>query len=416
VYAGEIVRITVLTVGSRGDVQPFVALAMGLQRAGYKVQLATEHAFEAFVSEHGLEFAPLRAEFVQLAQSDKGKAALSGKKSLRLIREVMPMLRNMLDDAWEAAKNSDIIIYHPKSMAGEHIAEKLDIPCFLAMVLPALSPTRAFSNPAFGGRDYSACLNKMSYTLMVSAMFLPYRRMINQWRDETLGMPPGPSDLKLHGQPIPKLYGYSQHVLPPAPDWDDTTHVTGYWFLPSSTEWQAPLALLTFLEAGPAPIYVGFGSMVSQDAERLTRKVLLAARETGQRVLLATGWGGLATTELPGYAYTLHSVPHDWLFPRCAAVIHHGGAGTTGTGLRAGKPTLVCPFFGDQPFWGQRVYELGVGPQPIPQRKLTAENLAQAMRQLTDDEVVNQKAQALGEQICSEDGVAEAIEVIRNYL
>jgi sterol 3beta-glucosyltransferase len=410
------VRITILAVGSRGDVQPFIALGIGLQRAGYKVQLATEGAFEAFVREYGLEFAPLRAEFVQLAQSDKGKAVLSGKKSLGLIKQVMPMLRNMLDDAWDAAKDSDVIIHHPKSMAGQHIAEKLNIPCFQAMVLPALSPTRAFSNPAFGGRDYGRYLNKLSYTLMLTAMFLPYKKMINRWRAEKLGMPPGNSDLKLRGQPVPKLYGYSQHILPPLPDWDDTTHVTGYWFLPSHADWQAPRALLTFLESGPAPIYVGFGSMASQDAELLTHKVLVAARESKQRVVLATGWGGLVTAELPEYAYALQSAPHDWLFPRCAAVIHHGGSGTTGTGLQAGKPTLVCPFFGDQPFWGRRIFELGVGPQPIPQKKLTAENLAQSMRQLTNDEAMRQKAQALGERIRSEDGVAEAVRVIRNYL
>jgi sterol 3beta-glucosyltransferase len=409
-------RITILTVGSRGDVQPFIALGIGLKRAGYKVQLATESAFKAFVSEYGLEFAPLRAEFVQLAQSDKGKAALSGKKSLSLIKLVMPMLRNMLDDAWDAAKDSDVIIYHPKSIAGQHIAEKLDIPCFLAMVLPALSPTRAFSNPVIGGRNYGSYLNKLSYTLMLTAMLLPYKKMINRWRAEKLGMLPGKSDLKMRGQPIPKLYGYSQHILPPLPDWDDTTHVTGYWFLPSQTDWQAPHTLLTFLKSGPAPIYVGFGSMASQDAERLTHKVLEAARESKQRVVLATGWGGLVTAELPEFAYALQSVPHDWLFPRCAAVIHHGGAGTTGTGLQAGKPTLVCPFFGDQPFWGRRTFELGIGPQPIPQKKLTAENLAQSMCQLTNDEAIRQKARALGERICSEDGVAEAVKVIRNYL
>lgn len=128
--------------------------------------------------------------------------------------------------------------------------------------------------------------------------------------------------------------------------------------------------------------------MTLQDPERLTRIVLRAACESGQRVLLAAGWGGLAATELPRYAYILKSAPHDWLFPRCAAVIHHGGAGTTAAGLRAGKPTLVCPFFGDQPFWGRRVHELGVGPRPIPQKKINIENLAQAMCQMTSDEIM----------------------------
>ncbi len=408
-------RITILTVGTRGDVQPYVALGLGLQRAGFAVRLTTESGFESFVNEYGLEFAPLRAEFIQLAQSDKGKMALSGKRSLNLIKEVMPMLRNMLDDAWEAARDSDAIIYHPKAMAGQHIAEKLGVPCFLAMVLPALSPTHVFANPVLGDRNYGSWLNKMSYTLMIKAMFLPYSKMLTQWRAEKLGLPPGKLDLTLRDQPIPNLYGYSQFVLPNPPDWDDSVHVTGYWWLPS-TDWQPPPDLQMFLDSGAPPIYVGFGSMTLQNPERLTRIVLRAACESGQRVLLATGWGGLAATELPKYAYILKSAPHDWLFPRCAAVIHHGGAGTTAAGLRAGKPTLACPFFGDQPFWGRRVYELGVGPQPIPQKKLDIENLAQAMRQMTSDEMMRQKAQALGEKLHTEDGVTRAAAIITSYL
>jgi len=327
----------------------------------------------------------------------------------------MPMLRNMLDDAWEAARDSDAIIYHPKAMAGQHIAETLGVPCFLAMVLPALSPTRVFANPVLGDRNYGGWLNKMSYTLMIKAMFLPYSKMLNQWRAEKLGLPPSKLDLTLRGRPIPKLYGYSQFVLPNPPDWDDSTHVTGYWWLPP-TDWQPPLELQTFLDSGPPPIYVGFGSMTSQNPEQLTRIVLQAAEKSGQRILLATGWGGLAPTKLPSYAYALQSAPHDWLFPRCAAVVHHGGAGTTAAGLRAGRPTLVCPFFGDQPFWGRRVYELGVGPRPIPQKKLNVENLSRAMRQMISDETMRQKAQDLGEKLRTEDGVTKAVEIIMSYL
>lgn len=409
-------KITILTAGSRGDVQPYVALGAGLQRDGHSVRLATESSFEPFAREYGVEFAPLRTEFVRLAQSDKGRAALSGKKSLSLIREVMPMLRDMLDDAWDAACDAEAVIYHPKAMAGQHIAEKLGIPCFLAMTQPALSPTRAFANPIFGGGDYGGLLNKMSYTLMIRGMFLPYKKMLNQWRAEKLGLPPGKLDLTLQGEPIPKLYGYSRYVLPDPEDWDDSTHVTGYWFLPPVPEWQPPDALREFLDSGPAPIYVGFGSMTSQDAGNLARKVLAAAQVSSQRILLATGWGGLAAAELPENAFALQAVPHDWLFPRCAAVIHHGGAGTTAAGLLAGRPALICPFFGDQPFWGRRVAELGVGPEPIPQKKITAEDLAEAMHELVYNETLRQKAQALSSKLRAEDGVAEAVNVIRRYL
>ncbi len=409
-------RITILTAGTRGDVQPYVALGAGLLRAGHAVCLAAEGSFEALARQHGLEFAPLRTEFVSLAQSDQGKAALAGGKSLSLIKTVMPMLRNMLDDAWEAASDSEAILYHPKAMAGQHIAEKLDIPCFLAMAQPALSPTGAFANPLFGSRSFGVWLNKKSYTWMVRAMFLPYKKLINTWRAEKLGLPPAALDLTIKGRPIPKLYGYSRHVLPDPEDWDSSTHVTGYWFLPPTGGWQPPEALQAFLDSGPAPVYVGFGSMASQEAENVTQKVLEASRASGQRVLLATGWGGLADAALPENAFSLQAAPHDWLFPRCAAVVHHGGAGTTAAGLKAGRPTLVCPFFGDQPFWGQRVYALGAGPQPIPQKQLTAAKLAQALRTLVEDETMRQKARSLGEKIRAEDGVAEAVRIINRYL
>jgi len=409
-------RITILTAGTRGDVQPYVALGAGLLRAGHAVCLAAEGSFEPLVRQYGLKYAPLRTEFVSLAQTDQGKAALAGGKSLSLLKTVMPMLRNMLDDAWEAARDSEAIVYHPKAMAGQHIAEKLGIPCFLAMVQPALSPTGAFANPLFGSHNFGGWLNKKTYTWMIRAMFLPYKKLINTWRAEKLSLPPAALALTIKGRPIPRLYGYSRHVLPDPKDWDSTTHVTGYWFLPSNGDWQPPEALQAFLDSGPAPVYVGFGSMASREAEAVTRKVLEASRESGQRVLLATGWGGLAEAPLPENAFSLQAAPHDRLFPRCAAVIHHGGAGTTAAGLRAGRPTLVCPFFGDQPFWGQRVYALGVGPQPIPQQQLTAAKLAQAMRTLVEDETMRQKAHYLGEKIRAEDGVAAAVQIINQIL
>ncbi|MFZ6028487.1 MAG: glycosyltransferase [Chloroflexota bacterium] len=409
-------KITILTVGSRGDVQPYIALGLGLQDAGHQVRLATESGFESFVRQHGLDFAPLRADFIQLAQSSKGKAAISGKGSFSLMKEVMPMLRRMLDDAWDVSRDAQTIIYHPKAMAGYHIAEKLNVPAFLAMALPAYSPTQAFANPALGGADYGNWLNRLSYSFMLKAAVLPYKGMLDRWRRERLDLPPFKTDLLLRGRPVPKLYAYSHEVLPSPADWDAATHVTGYWFLPSPIDWLPPPDLQAFLDAGPAPVYVGFGSMASQDAERVTQTVLEAARAAGQRLVLATGWGGMGAAAASDSVFLLQAVPHDWLFPRCAAVVHHGGAGTTGTGLWAGRPTLVCPFFGDQPFWGRRVYELGVGPQPIPQKKLATESLARAISQLANDETMRRRAQALGERIRAEDGVARAVEVIHQHL
>jgi sterol 3beta-glucosyltransferase len=410
-------RILILTAGSQGDVQPYVALGKGLKQAGFEVLLATDPSFASLVTGHTLDFAPLHAPFAQLVQTKTGKAALAGKKSIRL-KQIMPMLRQMMDDAWEIAQqyNPDAVVYHAKPLAGYHIADKLGIPGFLAMALPIYSPTRSFANPIFGGGNYGGWLNYLSYTLFLQASLLPYRRFMTRWRQEKLGLLPFRDERSLHGRLVPKLYAYSRYVVPPPADWDESAITTGYWFLDSASDWQPPADLVAFLANGSPPIYIGFGSMASQDAAKTTRLVIDAIRQSGQRAVLATGWGGLSTSEVPDTIHILQSAPHDWLFPQCLAVVHHGGAGTTGAGLRAGKPTIICPFFGDQPFWGKQVFELGVGTRPIPQKQLTVANLSQAIQAVAQDTAMQQRANALGEKIRAENGVIQAVEVIREQL
>jgi sterol 3beta-glucosyltransferase len=405
-------HVVILTLGSRGDVQPYVALGTGLRAAGCEVTLATDAGFADLADQYGLRFAPLHAGMLQLAQSPEGKAALAGKGRFSLMKQVMPILRQVMDDAWAAAQAADTIVFHPKALAGIHIAEKRNVPGFLALPLPLYSPTADFAVPILGGRNLGGWLNRQSYGLFLAASTMPYRGLINRWRKETLGLPPTRSDATLHGKPVPKLYAYSPAVVPAPPDWDASSTVTGYWFLPPASDWQPPDDLLRFLAGGAPPIYVGFGSMVAEDPQRLARIVLAAAQASGQRLILARGWGGLATEQLPPGVFLLESAPHDWLFPQCAAVIHHGGAGTTGAGLRAGRPTLICPFFGDQPFWGDRVWKLGAGPRPIAQKKLTAEELATAMTALATDQAMRLRAEELGRAIQGEDGVARAVALI----
>ncbi|MCU0568458.1 MAG: glycosyltransferase [Oculatellaceae cyanobacterium Prado106] len=410
-------RILILTLGSRGDVQPYIALGKGLKRAGFEVTLATDPSFSEFVSGHGLEFASCGAAFGQLIQTDAGKAALAGKNKFSF-KEIKSILLQVMDEAWAIAQQvqPDSVIYHPKPLAGYHIAEKLNVPGFLAMALPAYSPTKAFFNPVFGGGDRGSWLKRLSYTLFLKAMVLPYRGLINTWRREKLGLPPFQDDTTLNGHPVSKLYAYSPQVLPVPSDWDESSIATGYWFLDADPNWQPPSDLVAFLGQGSPPVYIGFGSMVPMDAQRTTHLVLDAVKRSGQRAVLATGWGGLSPTEIPSHVYVLESVPHDWLFPQCAAIVHHGGAGTTGAGLRAGKPMMICPFFGDQPFWGRQVFELGVGARPIPQKQLTAELLGQAIRSLVADSNMRQQAETLGEQIRAEDGVGRAIAIIEGAL
>jgi sterol 3beta-glucosyltransferase len=410
-------NVLILTLGSCGDVQPYVALGVGLQRAGHRVTLATVEPFAQFVTDHGLHFAPLTGKFLDLLQTNAGKAAVAGKGNpLKLMREVQPMLRQILNDAWQAAGASDVVIFHPKAMAGYSIAEKLGIPAILALPAPLYSATAAFPNPIVPFANLGKTLNRASHKLTIWLAALSTHGIINRWRKETLGLPPLRNKLELNGRPLLRLYPYSPAVISTPPDWDETSIATGYWFLERDEQWQPAPALQAFLQAGPPPVYVGFGSMPSQDAAAKMQVILAALAQSGARGIVATGWGGLAAAETPDTVYLLESAPHDWLFPQMAAVVHHGGAGTTAAGLRAGMPAIICPFFGDQPFWGRRVAALGVGPAPIPQRRLTAKRLAAALESTLQDTAMQLRAQQLGELIRREDGVGRAVALIEKQV
>jgi sterol 3beta-glucosyltransferase len=208
------------------------------------------------------------------------------------------------------------------------------------------------------------------------------------------------------------LHGFSAHVVPRPADWPDHAAISGFWHLERQADWQPGAALEDFLAAGEPPVYVGFGSMAGKDPARLTKIVLEALQEAAVRGILASGWGGLAAQDLPESVFQIDHAPHDWLFPRMSAVVHHGGAGTTAAGLRAGRPAVVCPFMGDQPFWASRVSALGAGPEPIPQKKLTAGGLAAAIRAALRNDKYQENALALGGKIRLEDGVSTAVSMI----
>jgi UDP:flavonoid glycosyltransferase YjiC (YdhE family) len=212
---------------------------------------------------------------------------------------------------------------------------------------------------------------------------------------------------------LPILYGFSPSVIPVPSDWDDNIHVTGYWFVDEADDWTPPPALVDFLESGAPPVYIGFGSLSNRNPEETADLVIRALKLTNQRAILLSGWGGLHKTDLPESIFMINSIPHSWLFPRVAAVVHHGGASTTAAGLRAGVPSVIVPFYGDQPFWGRRIAELGVGQNPIPRAKLTSERLASAIQQAVTDKGMHERAAILGEKIRAEDGIARAAEVIQ---
>jgi UDP:flavonoid glycosyltransferase YjiC (YdhE family) len=403
-------RIAVIANDTRGGVQPYVALGLGLRRAGHEVQVVAPADFAPMVAEVGLPMAPLSGSADAAARASVVATARGPIAGLRFVaRELPARLHTWTRETLEACQGVDVVTGGVGGMVvGLSVAEKLGKPFVPAHLQPLGARTDAYPGvllprtPRWLGRGGLL----LSHHLSEMALWMPFRRAMGSAREQVLGLTGRPS--AADGQPV--LYGFSRHVLQVPSRRGLVAHVTGYWFLPAPPRWSPPPALEAFL-ARPGPVVsVGFGSMGSEDAEAVTALVLDAVRSAGVRAVLLAGWGGLAS--LPDAEDVLHveSLPHDWLFPRVAAVAHHGGAGTTGAALRAGVPAVVVPFTADQPFWGSRVAALGVGPTPIPRKRLTRERLADALGRAVADQALRERAAALGARIRAEDGIAGAVE------
>ncbi len=423
-------NIFIATIGTRGDVQPYIALAEGLRQAGHAVTVCTSTRYTSLVTERGLGYGHLSDDLVALVETPAGRDAIAAaggavhelQALLDLIRQSLQIQRDLFRDGWAAAQEADpdVIVYHPKMAIACQYAERLGVPAVMAPLFPLFLPTSAYPNPGFPrfqfGRHLTALYNRATHRLVLAVVSVVSRWLFAPWR-RAHGLPPQPRGADLvhrdDGTRVPLLNGWSQHVAPSPPEWPSSRVQTkGYWFLDRQEDWVPPPALAAFLADGPPPVYVGFGSMAGRRPEHTTRIVLDALERARLRGVLARGWGGIATGDLPESVYLLDRAPHSELFPRVAAVVHHGGAGTTAAGLRAGRPTVICPFFGDQPFWGWRVHKSGAGPAPIPQKNLTEKRLAAALREATGNVEIRRSAAALGEKIRRENGVAHAVAFI----
>jgi UDP:flavonoid glycosyltransferase YjiC (YdhE family) len=427
--------ITIVTAGSRGDVQPYVALGLGLRRAGHRVRLATHETFRDFVAGYGLEFEALAGDpraILRGAAADAWLASGRNRNMLGFMREFRrtagDLVEQWLHDYWRIGRGADAVIFSAVTTPAHDVARRLGVPSVAAYLQP-LSRTSEFptigllgaggGSDAAGARTQPGALrrafNYATHVAAEQAMWQPFRGRVNRWRAETLGVPRAPF-LGPHGamwrERVPVLYGFSPRVVPKPGDWGAHVHVTGYWVLPLAESWRPAPALEAFLAAGEPPVYVGFGSMTPASAGRLTEIALAALERAGQRGVFLKGWGSLGEGTLPSWATAVSDVPHEWLLPRMQAVVHHGGAGTTGAALRSGAPSIVVPLGFDQPFWGRRVSALGVGPPPLPRRGLAADALARAVERAVGDTEMRARAATLGAALRAEDGVSRAVEAI----
>ncbi|MEA5574546.1 glycosyltransferase [Calothrix sp. UHCC 0171] len=413
-------RIAIIAMGSQGDVQPYIALGKGLQEVGYRVRLVTHENFAELVNSHGLEFCPVRGDIQSIAETKEMRELLEKGNFLAITsytaKQAQRAAIDWANDGIVACEKMDLLIVGVGGLyLGLALAEKLGLPLLQAYVFP-FTPTKAFPSVLFPQSlsQLGGWFNHLSHHLTRQIMWQGFRTGDRLMRQQVLGLKAasfwGAYNSEILQQ-YPILYGFSPSVIPKPSDWHNT-HVTGYWFLDSAPDWQPPSALMEFLENGSPPIYIGFGSMSNKNPEETTALVLEALEQTQQRAILLSGWGGLGTQNLPNTIFPIDSIPHSWLFPRVAAVVHHGGAGTTSAGLRAGIPTIIIPYFGDQGFWGERVAQLGVGVKPIPRKQLTAQKLAEAIQQVLTDADMRQRAANLGARIQAEEGIAGAVAVV----
>jgi sterol 3beta-glucosyltransferase len=416
---GGSLDISIVSAGSRGDVQPYIALGVGLQKAGHKVRFLAPTDYRKLVLENQLEFEDLGGSMQSIAQGLEGQ--LEQGNMLKIMFEMRgaaaPLIGQATEICVEASDGSDIILAGLGALSiAVTTSETLDIPYVPAFLYP-LTPTSEFASvlSPIRSKRMPGWANRATFYFAQQMMWQALRSADNNARQERLGIKRsafwGPFSC-FQDSKLPVLYGYSKHVIPVPSDWDDSNIVTGFWFLEPSEEWQPSWSLRKFLDSGEPPVYIGFGSMVNQDPKETTRMVIAALERSGQRGIVGSGWGGIQDEDLPDFVHVVGSVPHSWLFPRMTAVVHHGGVGTTAAGLRVGVPSIITPFFGDQPYWGHRIFELGVGPKPIPKKQLDSEKLGRAISIAVGDDVIKEKAAELGSKIRCENGVSEVVQVL----
>jgi UDP:flavonoid glycosyltransferase YjiC (YdhE family) len=397
-------KILIPTIGSRGDVQPFIALAQGLQHTGYTVTLASHPVMKTLVESHAVPFAPIGPD-IDLALEAAAIRQRSGNAIVGLFRAMQfsfDMLEKSHDDILALCQTADLVVTSAQSAAGKNEADQLDLPYLSVTLMPWAIPWDDPERPLF---------KRMAYGAIDRLVGLITTRPLNRIR-RRLGLPPvgkeGFTSLQLNLVPV------SPAVFAPNPHWEDRHHVVGYWFTQEPTGWEPPEDLLTFLKTGEPPLAVSLGAMSLGDNDALeTAGMFVEAIQRANVRAIIQGWEkGIERLTLPPSIYAAGSLPHSWLLPRCAGVVHHGGFGTTSAGLRAGIPALVIPHIADQFYWGQQVYNLGVGPAPIRRVKLDSQSLADALNQLVHDGKIRAAASLLGQQIRTEPGVEVAARLI----
>lgn len=411
-------KFTIVTIGSRGDVQPFLALGKGLQDRGHIVRICAMNIFEDVIVKNGFEYTPMAGNAKELMLRLIGEQVSVTEYFSNLKRLLNPVRKEFLSDIEAACVGSDAILYSILGSVAYHVGEKYNIPCFRIPFCP-IDPTGEFPAMTAPRLPLGSLYNRLTFSGGDFLWSNATRSLLNDWRVDM-----GLKKIKLfefpyrkmNGKYIPTLYPFSSTLVPKPKEWGDNCYLTGFWILENSENFTPDEKLKKFLDGGPKPLYIGFGSTVGGNFDRILRVVLDSVENTKQRALLSSGWRNLSNVKLPDTVMQIGNIPHEWLFKRVVAVSHHGGAGTTAAGVRAGVPSIIVPFGGDQPFWGDRLYQLGIGTKPIWSKKLNVDNYSNAIRQAVCNQSMKEKAVLIGEQLQRENGVDNAIKILENIL
>lgn len=400
-------RIIIPTIGTRGDIQPYIALGLGLQTAGHQVVVASHPSLRQLVESYGVSFSPIGPDV------DLGKEAalIRGKSKnfvmgfLRVMKFSFRMLEESHAELLELCKDQDLVVVS-HSAAGSIEAEQLNIPTVSATLMPMAIPVNDPNTSAFG-----KAIGKLAGGLMGLVMTRP----LDQIR-KRVGLP----KMGQYGISSPRLnmIPLSSVVIPPNPYWEARHQMTGFWFAPAPQNWQPPADLADFLQKGQPPVVISLGAMAisGDDAMQAALIAVKAVEKAGLRAIIQ-GWDEpMRQIKTSENIYHGGSIPHDWLLERSAAIVHHGGFGTTSAGLKAGIPSMAVPHIIDQFIWGQKLFDLGVGPKPLPRTKMSVETFSEALTDLTTNLKYQDNAREIGTKIRAEDGVAVAVRLIEESM
>ena len=414
-------HFTIFVYGTWGDIRPHVVLGMALQKAGHEVRVVASREYEAWVRDRNLDFYPLSMDVNTFVKDNASLLDANVFQQVQMARKVMkPISIQMGLEALEATRESDVLMTVEFGVSLLFDVLKINNLKTILINPGHLNPTSEFASIATPSAanwfPFPKWYNRFSYKAVQRTQWMVFAGARNEIAQKHLGLPKSSfKDFQTFLANTPALTTVSKHVLRRPTDWGENFQITGYLF-DDDLEWSPSQDLTDFLAAGDAPVYIGFGSMPDSKPKATTRLIIEAVQQADKRAILLTGWAGLGAENVPENIFILNYAPHSWLFPRMAAVVHHGGSGTTAAGFRAGVPTIVVPHNADQPYWGRLVHTLGVGTEPIPRKKLNAENLSDAIQAATSSRTMREKARELGEKIQQEDSLTTAMNVIHKIV